>query len=186
MSNDKKSEPTNNTHKQKEYREDKAGPQGTLVFDSAKVDKMIAEEIQKQENDGTKVAALVATTKPHIGEQYILQQGKNTIGRGKGNTVTIYDPAASSVHAQITFHANEWKILNLLSSNGTIVNGEKITDRTLSFGDKILIGHTEFLFTLVDEKSVQETVEKTPINWFALSAAGVGILAILIVLFLVA
>ncbi|NVJ66427.1 MAG: FHA domain-containing protein [Gammaproteobacteria bacterium] len=170
--------------KTSEYREDKAGPQGTLVFDSKKVDQMIAEEIQRQEDDGTKVAALVATTKPHIGEQFILTEGKNIIGRGKGNSVTIYDPAASATHAQITYQGGKWKILNLLSSNGTIVNGEKITDRVLSFGDRIQVGHTEFLFTLVDESEALDVAEKAPINWFAFTTAAVAIIAIIIVLLL--
>lgn len=170
--------------KKSTYREDKAGPQGTLVFDSKKVDQMIAEEIQRQEDDGTKVAALVATTKPHVGEQFILDKGKNIIGRGKGNTVTIYDPAASATHAQITYQGGEWKILNLLSSNGTIVNGEKITDRVLSFGDRIQVGHTEFLFTLVNDTEVKEKVSKPPINWFAFSAAAIAIAAIVVVLLL--
>ncbi len=178
MSNEKEPKKTNT------YREDKAGPQGTLVFDSKKVDQMIAEEIQRQEDDGSKVAALVATTKPHIGEQFVLQEGKNVIGRGKGNSVTIYDPAASATHAQITFQSGEWKILNLLSSNGTIVNGEKITDRVLSFGDRIQVGHTEFLFTLVNESSTTETSSKAPINWFAFTAAAVATLAIIIVILL--
>lgn len=168
------------------YREDKAGPQGTLVFDSKKVDQMIAEEIQRQEDDGTKTPALVATTKPHVGEQFVLQKGKNIIGRGKGNSVTIYDPAASSTHAQITYQSGEWKILNLLSSNGTLVNGEKITDRVLSFGDRIQVGHTEFLFTLIDEDKISstQTAKNQGVNWFAFSAAAVAIILILAALFL--
>lgn len=169
----------------KEYREDKAGPQGTLVFDAKSVDKMIAEEIQRQENDGTKIPALVATTKPHIGEQFVLEPGKNTIGRGNGNTVTIYDPAASAVHAQITLQSGKWKILNLLSSNGTVVNGEKVSDRELSFGDKIRVGHTEFLFTLLDADDVQVKAEKPAMNWFLVSALGVVAVAAAITMYLI-
>ena len=174
-SSNKKAEP------KKGYREDKAGPQGTLVFDSKEVDRMIAAEIQKLDDDGTKVPALLATTKPHAGTAFLLNYGKNVIGRGKGNSVTIYDPAASSTHAQITYYNGEWKILNLLSSNGTIVNGEKITERALTLGDKIQVGHTEFLFTLVDaqEESDEETAE---INWMLIGALGVAAIILIGVL----
>lgn len=174
------------SQKKPEYREDKAGPQGTLVFDSQEVDKMIAEEIQKLEDDGTKVPALLATTKPHAGQHFLLEHGKNVIGRGKGNSVTIYDPAASSTHAQITYHDGKWKILNLLSSNGTIVNGEKISERELSFGDKIVVGHTQFLFTLVERVEQKESAAKGELNWMMLGsvlAASVVLIGVLIWLF---
>ncbi|NVK22430.1 MAG: FHA domain-containing protein [Kangiellaceae bacterium] len=177
----------NPSPKKAEYREDKAGPQGTLVFDSREVDRLIADEIQKLEDDGSKVPALLATTKPHAGQQFILEYGKNVIGRGKGNSVTIYDPAASSTHAQITFTGGKWKILNLLSSNGTIVNGEKITDRVLSFGDKIQVGQTEFLFTLVDRKDDVHEDAKSEVNWMVLGtilAAAVVLGGVLLWLFL--
>ncbi|GAA4357636.1 FHA domain-containing protein [Kangiella marina] len=170
----------------KGYREDKAGPQGTLVFDSKEVDRMIAAEIQKLEDDGTKIPALLATTKPHAGEAYILEYGKNVIGRGKGNSVTIYDPAASSTHAQVTYYNGHWKILNLLSSNGTIVNGEKITERELKFGDRIQVGHTEFLFTLIDAKEEDEE-DKAEINWMLVGSLGIAaviLIGVLVWLFL--
>lgn len=166
-----------------EYREDKAGPQGTLVFDAKQVDRMIAAEIQKLEDDGTKLPALLGITKPHTGQAFILDHGKTVIGRGKGSSITIYDPAASATHAQITYSNGKWKILNLLSSNGTIVNGEKIVERELSFGDKIKIGHTEFLFTLVDESSGHQEDEKTSeVNWLLLGTLGVAIIVVLAVL----
>lgn len=167
--------------KSKEYRDDKAGPQGTLVFDSKEVDRMIAAEIQKLEDDGTKVPALLATTKPHAGQAFILDYGKNVIGRGKGNGITIYDPAASSTHAQINYYSGEWKILNLLSSNGTIVNGEKVSERELTFGDKIQVGHTEFLFTLVDAQEEQDD-NKDEVNWMLVGSFGVAAILLIGVL----
>ena len=178
---------SNKPESTKEYREDKAGPQGTLVFDSKEVDRMIAAEIQKLEDDGTKVPALLATTKPHAGTAFLLNYGKNVIGRGKGNSVTIYDPAASSTHAQITYYNGQWKILNLLSSNGTIVNGEKISERDLTFGDKIQVGHTEFLFTLVDAQEDDDSDEQAEVNWMLVGSFGIAaiiLIGVLIWLFL--
>lgn len=172
----------NPSQQKSEFREDKAGPQGTLVFDSSQVERMIKEEIQKLEDDGTKVPALLATTKPHAGQAFLLEYGKNVIGRGKGNSVTLYDPAASSTHAQITFSEGQWRILNLLSSNGTIVNGEKVSERIISFGDRIQVGHTEFLFTLVDSNEAQLQEEKEEMNWMLIGALGVAAVILLGVL----
>ncbi|NRA44651.1 MAG: FHA domain-containing protein [Oligoflexales bacterium] len=41
------------------------------------------------------------------------------------------------------------------SSNGTIVNGAKVIKQKLEDGDRILIGKTEILFKLEDEKQVR-------------------------------
>ena len=42
-------------------------------------------------------------------------------------------------------------MLNLLSSNGTFVNGEKVSERFIVPGDRIAFAGVEFVFTLVDE-----------------------------------
>lgn len=175
MSSEKETLPENKA----KFREDKAGPQGTLVFDAKEVDRLIAEEIQKQESDGSKVPALLATTKPHAGQHFILKQGKNVIGRSKGNSVTVYDPAVSATHAQLTYQQGDWKVLNLLSSNGTLINGEKVTERVLSFGDKIRVGNTEFIFTLVEKIEVQEEKVESDINWMLFSTLIAGLILVI-------
>jgi hypothetical protein len=70
-----------------------------------------------------------------------------TIGRAGDNTVSLDDPYASAHHALLLWREGQWWIEDLDSHNGTLVNGERITQATrLTPGDTLLIGETEFHF----------------------------------------
>jgi pSer/pThr/pTyr-binding forkhead associated (FHA) protein len=63
-----------------------------------------------------------------------------TIGR-EGCDITLVDPDVSRRHAAIRIAAGEVTIEDLGSTNGTLVNGETITEpRTLRDGDEVRIG----------------------------------------------
>jgi FHA domain len=63
-----------------------------------------------------------------------------TIGR-EGCDITLVDPDVSRRHAAIRIAASEVTIEDLGSTNGTLVNGERITEpRTLRDGDEVRIG----------------------------------------------
>ncbi|MDQ6932805.1 MAG: FHA domain-containing protein [Candidatus Eremiobacteraeota bacterium] len=63
-----------------------------------------------------------------------------TIGRASGADVVLNDPAVSRVHARLDNEA-QTVFLTDLSSNGTYLNGERITDSLeLRTGDTIDIG----------------------------------------------
>ncbi len=67
-------------------------------------------------------------------------KGTVSFGRAEANTVTIRDSKVSRQHAQIQQQGNEYVIIDLNSSNGTYVNGERIEEYVLSNGDEIMIG----------------------------------------------
>lgn len=71
-----------------------------------------------------------------------------TIGRDPGNDLTIDDEQVSRVHAELAPIGNAWVIDDQgLSTNGTFVNGERLTDRArLTDRDLIGIGGTGILF----------------------------------------
>ena len=57
------------------------------------------------------------------------------------------------MHAEIVHQSGTWWIKDLLSRNGTWVNGDKITELTALYpGDQLLLGDTEIGvdFTLLD------------------------------------
>jgi len=129
----------------------KMGPQGTQVFEVNEINKMVAQEILDSQSDSANMPALVGVSKGVIGQQYILRNDKIEIGRRPNSDIVLNEASVSSMHAQLIGEGGKWKILNLLSSNGTFVNGEKIVDRILQPGDMISFASAEFVFTKVED-----------------------------------
>jgi len=62
------------------------------------------------------------------------------IGRSSDLDMVLVEDMVSRRHAQITTHNNQIQIEDFGSTNGTFVNGEKITKSRLKEGDRILVG----------------------------------------------
>ena len=70
-----------------------------------------------------------------------------TIGRLPECTVSINDSNISRQHAEIRISGNSYVVVDLGSTNGTLVNGVKIAgQRPLSDGDIISVGSTHVRF----------------------------------------
>ena len=68
------------------------------------------------------------------------------MGRLDTNDIPVKDTKASREHAKIYKQGDQYAIVDLNSSNGTFVNGEKITKRILKPGDVIEIGVVKMRF----------------------------------------
>lgn len=68
------------------------------------------------------------------------------LGRGAEMDIVINDPSVSEHQAQIIFEQGTWKLVDVISTNATYVNGEKILTHYLSNGDKFSLGATEYMF----------------------------------------
>ncbi len=84
----------------------------------------------------------------------------NTIGRDPQNRIRFADPSVSKEHAVISIDRNrECTIQDLASTNGTFVNGKRISDpTTLHDGDSIKLGSICSRFK-GEEKSASQMVE---------------------------
>ncbi|MCG3173014.1 MAG: hypothetical protein GMKNLPBB_01190 [Myxococcota bacterium] len=72
-----------------------------------------------------------------------------TLGRiEQGNGIVVADNSISRQHVRISIQGAQWIIQDLGSSNGTHVNGNKITTSPLDPGDKVRIGVIDFEFTV--------------------------------------
>jgi diguanylate cyclase (GGDEF)-like protein len=86
-----------------------------------------------------------------------LERDEVTIGRALEADVRLNDVRASRLHARITSEQDAesgityYRITDLSSTNGTLVNGETITEAFLNDGDKIVIGDHLFRFDMLDE-----------------------------------
>jgi Nif-specific regulatory protein len=70
------------------------------------------------------------------------------IGRGEDGDVRIFDETSSRRHAEVRPEGGAFVLQDLHSSNGTFLNGEKVSQAVLSDRDEILIGATRILFLL--------------------------------------
>ena len=62
------------------------------------------------------------------------------IGRSSDLDMVLVEDMVSRQHSRITTHGGEFFIEDLGSTNGTFVNGEKISKKRLKEGDRILVG----------------------------------------------
>jgi hypothetical protein len=73
-----------------------------------------------------------------------------TIGRGRDNDIQIKDDSkVSRFHCKLFRRATDYFIEDNKSSNGTLVDGELITECRLSGGEEIIIGETFFRFRMM-------------------------------------
>jgi len=62
------------------------------------------------------------------------------LGRASENSIVLSEPKISRQHAQLNWVDDGWEVVDLSSSNGTFVNGEKIGRRRVVPGDTIQLG----------------------------------------------
>src|SRR5207237_10747442 len=81
------------------------------------------------------------------GRRYDLRGGGLTLGRDSTNPIHVNDNEVSRRHAEIRQDDQGYLLVDLGSSNGSFVNGEKVSERRLVTGDRVQLGRTLLLFT---------------------------------------
>lgn len=80
------------------------------------------------------------------GKEFPIRTERAVIGRLQGSEVEIQDPGASRRHAEIRRQGDEFVVVDLGSTNGTLVNDRPVAETTLADGDRITIGRTVLEF----------------------------------------
>jgi adenylate cyclase len=70
-----------------------------------------------------------------------------SIGRMDSCTIRLLDGLVSKQHAELVNEGGQWVLRDLGSTNGTVVNGQRIQSVVLNEGDQIVIGSFCFRFT---------------------------------------
>jgi len=97
-------------------------------------------------------SSLRASLQTHDGTRFKLIKERSSIGRGQGWDICLQDRAVSRPHAEITRQDDRFLLTDLSSANGTVVNGQLISEpQVLEDGDMILFGERPLIFKI--EKS---------------------------------
>jgi pSer/pThr/pTyr-binding forkhead associated (FHA) protein len=64
----------------------------------------------------------------------------------------IIDPSVSRKHGLLSAVDSRFRVRDLDSRNGTLVNGATVEEQWLQHGDQIAVGDSSFLFLLEDEE----------------------------------
>jgi DNA-directed RNA polymerase subunit M/transcription elongation factor TFIIS len=84
------------------------------------------------------------------GEKFQLSKGRVIIGRA-GSDLVLEDPGISRKHASIeTWSRDQMFIRDLASTNGTFLNGSRITQTRVKDGDAIQVGNVKLIFHVLE------------------------------------
>jgi two-component system NtrC family sensor kinase len=94
------------------------------------------------------MASLFVVRGASIGTHFLVRESKQKIGRDSHCEIHLEDTETSRAHAEIERIDGSYILRDLGSSNGTYVNGKRITERLLIPGDRIQVGKQLLLFNL--------------------------------------
>ena len=89
------------------------------------------------------MAKLVILTQGMNNRACELKVDKTTIGRVEDNTFQIAEASVSSHHCEVLLRGNEVLVRDLNSTNGTFINGEKVSESVIKPGQILRLGQIE-------------------------------------------
>ena len=89
------------------------------------------------------------------GKVFDLLEERVTVGRALDNTIRMEDGTVSHHHAVFLIDTEGCKLRDLNSTNGTRVNGMRVTETMLNNGDQVRMGSVEMRFESDVKKSSQ-------------------------------
>lgn len=95
---------------------------------------------------------LVLGQESRLGEVIPLNEGRLTIGRNMKHALVLKDASISGDHAELQVLGTSCRVKDLGSSNGTFVNGKRVTESDLASGDTLRLGTIDCVFGVGDPK----------------------------------
>ena len=80
-------------------------------------------------------------------------RGLRTRFRKRGADILVHDESVSRTHALVFADPEGISVADLMSTNGTTVNGQSVADADIAYGDCIRIGHSTFKLRKTDGQS---------------------------------
>jgi pSer/pThr/pTyr-binding forkhead associated (FHA) protein len=108
------------------------------------------------------MAKLVVLSAGMTGRTHELKAEKTTIGRVEDNTFQIAEASISSHHCEILLRGSDVVVRDLNSTNGTFLNGEKVTETVIKPNQILRLGQVEMrLETDTPAASAKKQVDQT-------------------------
>lgn len=98
--------------------------------------------VLREGRGGSGAGSLVLPT----GDRIPLGDDVITVGRRAGSTIVLSDPNVSRNHAEIRPAGSGWVLVDLGSTNGSRVNGARVSIQPLDDGNEISFGNTRIWF----------------------------------------
>lgn len=109
------------------------------------------------------MARLVVLTEGLTGRTYELKVDKTTVGRVEDNAFQIAEPSVSSYHCEILLRGDQVVVKDLDSTNGTFINGQKISESPLKSGQILRLGQLEMRLETVDPQEASKKQDRTQV-----------------------
>jgi len=104
-------------------------------------------------------AKVVVVSGGAVGEEFSLDQDRVTLGRGPGVDLMFNDPAMSRQHAVLTYTSDGFRLQDLGSTNGLLVNGKPVQAAEIDHGDRFEVGGHELQLVILEREETPETYE---------------------------
>ena len=118
------------------------GPTGPTPAPAGRGDGPVAHPSDAQAEAGK----LVLIEKGRPGKAFDLDKDRVIIGRLPESDVPVSDPGVSRRHAEVRRQDGDYLLVDLGSTNGTMVNHSRVGERVLEEGDRITVGRTVLEF----------------------------------------
>lgn len=128
------------------FEEDPEIPEGQFQVQGSH-DATVVPETPVALHEPTPMLSLAGAEPP---KEWRLESDQVTIGRLGSCEIALDDPNVSRRHALLSKRPDGWWIVDLGSTNGTLVNESLVKERRLGWGDRIRLGTTEFEYRADD------------------------------------
>src|SRR5688500_12228926 len=92
------------------------------------------------------MARLILNAGTPQARELVLKEGVNTVGRSDANDFAITDPSVSGSHCQVIVSDGSVRLRDVGSTNGTFINGARVTEVDLKGRQQIQLGAVQVMF----------------------------------------
>ncbi len=110
------------------------------------IEDISTEILEDIKNMPEGVSGLVIIKGPNVGDKFLINKPKLTIGRNPQSDIFLDDITVSRKHAMLMKTGKDFKIKDSGSLNGSYINGKIVENAVLENMDRIQIGKYIFLF----------------------------------------